>query len=164
MLPAAFFMQPYRDAAGIGEDRKGWLFRTSPGHNANALTDRPMNQYAAWLVIRRRAVRAGITAPIGNHTFRATGITVYLANGGALEHAQEMAAHDVINRKMGDPRAGKCHFENYLAQDFESYLAPRGTDADVPARSAFMSDNQGVRSRGRSGIPGRSEGVRGSPR
>ena len=33
-------------------------------------------------------------APIGNHTFRATGITAYLANGGALEHAQEMAAHE----------------------------------------------------------------------
>jgi hypothetical protein len=31
-------------------------------------------------------------APIGNHTFRATGITAYL--GGALEHAQTMAAHE----------------------------------------------------------------------
>jgi integrase len=39
-------------------------------------------------------VAAGIHAPIGNHTFRATGITAYLANGGALEHAQEMAAHE----------------------------------------------------------------------
>jgi hypothetical protein len=28
------------------------------------------------------------------HTFRATGITAYLANGGAVEHAQEMAAHE----------------------------------------------------------------------
>ena len=35
-----------------------------------------------------------IHAPIGNHTFRATGITAYLAKGGALEHAQEMAAHE----------------------------------------------------------------------
>ena len=26
----------------------------------------------------------------------------------------------VINRKMGDPEAGECHFENHLAQDFES--------------------------------------------
>jgi integrase len=51
-------------------------------------------QYAAWLMIRRRAKAAGIDAPIGNHTFRATGITAYLANGGALEHAQEMAAHE----------------------------------------------------------------------
>jgi hypothetical protein len=33
-------------------------------------------------------------APIGNHTFRATGITAYLGNGGTLEHAQSMAAHE----------------------------------------------------------------------
>ncbi len=45
-------------------------------------------------MIRRRAAVAGITAPIGNHTFRATGITAYLGNGGVLEHAQEMAAHE----------------------------------------------------------------------
>jgi site-specific recombinase XerD len=87
-------LHAYIDAAGIAEDRKGWLFRSAPRHNANILTARPINQYAAWLMIRRRAAGAGITAPIGNHTFRATGITAYLANGGALEHAQEMAAHE----------------------------------------------------------------------
>jgi site-specific recombinase XerD len=53
-----------------------------------------MTQPDAWLMIRRRAIAAGISAPIGCHTFRATGITAYLANGGALEHAQEMAAHE----------------------------------------------------------------------
>ncbi len=37
---------------------------------------------------------AGIAEAIGCHTFRATGITAYLANGGALEHAQKMAAHE----------------------------------------------------------------------
>src|SRR5918998_939137 len=36
----------------------------------------------------------GIAEAIGCHTFRATGITAYLSNGGALEHAQEMAAHE----------------------------------------------------------------------
>src|SRR5271163_2584065 len=87
-------LRAYIDAAGIAEDRKGWLFRTAPRHRADALSDRPMNQYAAWLMVRRHAKAAGITAPIGNHTFRATGITAYLANGGALEHAQEMAAHE----------------------------------------------------------------------
>jgi len=87
-------LRAYIDAAEIAEDRKGWLFRTAPRHKADALSDRPMNQYAAWLMVRRRAKAAGITAPIGNHTFRATGITAYLANGGALEHAQEMAAHE----------------------------------------------------------------------
>jgi integrase len=84
----------YIDAAGIAEDRKGWLFRTARGHKADELSDRPMNQSDAWLMVRRRAKAAGIAAPICHHTFRATGITAYLANGGALEHAQEMAAHE----------------------------------------------------------------------
>jgi integrase len=34
------------------------------------------------------------TTIIGCHTFRATGITAYLNNGGALENAQLMAAHE----------------------------------------------------------------------
>jgi site-specific recombinase XerD len=42
----------------------------------------------------RRAQAAGIFAPIGNHSFRATGITAYLSKGGALVHAQSMAAHE----------------------------------------------------------------------
>jgi site-specific recombinase XerD len=87
-------LRAYIDAAGIAEDRKGWLFRTSPRHNATVLTEQPMMQADAWRMIRRRAVAAGIHAPIGNHTFRATGITAYLGNGGALEHAQSMAAHE----------------------------------------------------------------------
>jgi integrase len=84
----------YIAAAGIAEERTGWLFRTSPGHNATMLTEHPMDQSAAWLMIRRRGAAAGIRAAIGNHTFRATGITAYLENGGQLEHAQTMAAHE----------------------------------------------------------------------
>jgi len=87
-------LRAYIEAAGIAEDKKGFLFRTSPGHNATVLTEEPMMQADAWRMIRRRAVAAGIFAPIGNHTFRATGITAYLNNGGALEHAQSMAAHE----------------------------------------------------------------------
>lgn len=66
----------------------------SPRRNAMALTANAMTQADAWRMIRRRAVVAGIAAPIGNHSFRATGITAYLSNGGALEHAQSMAAHE----------------------------------------------------------------------
>lgn len=87
-------LHAYIAAAGIGEDRKGFLFRTSPRHTATVLTEQPLDQAAAWRMIRRRAAAAGIMAPIGNHTMRATGITAYLANGGQLEHAQEMAAHE----------------------------------------------------------------------
>jgi hypothetical protein len=45
--------------------------------------------------IVRRAVQAGIITKLGCHTFRATGITVYLLSGGLLEYAQQMAAHCV---------------------------------------------------------------------
>jgi len=86
-------LHAYLAAAGIAEDRKGWLFRTSPRHNAAVLSEKPLSQKDAWSMIRRRAVAAGIAAPIGNHTFRATGITNFLENGGTLEHAQDMAAH-----------------------------------------------------------------------
>jgi site-specific recombinase XerD len=87
-------LHAYIAAAGIAEERKGCLFRTARGDIATALSDRPMSQPDAWRMIRRRAAAAGIMAPIGNHSFRATGITAYLAKGGALEHAQAMAAHE----------------------------------------------------------------------
>jgi site-specific recombinase XerD len=44
-------------------------------------------------MIRRRAARTDISTKAGNHTFRATGITTFLANGGSLENAQAMANH-----------------------------------------------------------------------
>ena len=44
-------------------------------------------------MIRRRAAAADIETKIGNHTFRATGITAYLKNGGTLEKAAVMANH-----------------------------------------------------------------------
>lgn len=87
-------LHAYTGAAGIAGDRKGFLFRTSLSRRGDALSELPMRQTDAWRMIRRRAEAAGIAAPIGCHTFRATGITAYLANGGTLEHAQSMAAHE----------------------------------------------------------------------
>jgi integrase len=44
-------------------------------------------------MIKRRAGAAGLPYSTCCHTFRATGITAYLQNGGTLEHAQQIAAH-----------------------------------------------------------------------
>ncbi len=44
-------------------------------------------------MIQQRARAAGIRTRIGNHTFRATGITAYLKNGGTLEKAAMIANH-----------------------------------------------------------------------
>jgi integrase len=53
-----------------------------------------MSRIDAFRMVRRRAAAIGMDVKIGCHTFRATGITAYLENGSALEHAQEMAAHE----------------------------------------------------------------------
>ncbi len=45
-------------------------------------------------MIKRRAVGAGLRVNTICHTFRATGITTYLENGGTIEHAQQIAAHE----------------------------------------------------------------------
>jgi integrase len=55
---------------------------------------RPLAQSDAYRMIRRRALADGVRTKIRNHTFRATGITEYLRNGGKLEIAQQMTNHE----------------------------------------------------------------------
>ncbi len=87
------YLEEYIRVAGIGEARKEPLFRTTRGRSGE-LTGNPLLQSDVWRMIRRRAMAAGIETEICCHTFRATGITAYLKNGGRLEIAQQMAAHE----------------------------------------------------------------------
>lgn len=87
------YLEEYIAAAGISKERKEPLFRTSRGRTGE-LTGNSLLQSDVWRMIRRRALAAGIKTEIGCHTFRATGITAYLKNGGRLEIAQQMAAHE----------------------------------------------------------------------
>ena len=87
------YLHAYLDGAMRVGDDKGWLFRTARGRTGE-LTERPLSQADAYRMIRRRAIAAGIATKIGNHSFRATGITEYLRNGGKLEIAQQMANHE----------------------------------------------------------------------
>jgi integrase/recombinase XerD len=86
------YLDAYIDAAGIAEDRKGPLFHAAIGKTKQLGPGR-MSRIDVWYMVRRRAVDAGIETPIGCHTFRATGITDYLTNGGRIEVAQRMAGH-----------------------------------------------------------------------
>lgn len=85
-------LHAYVDAAGIGDDRSGWLFRAAAGRTGS-LTNRPLSPRNAHHMIRRRSAAAGICAPVGCHSLRTTGITTYLAAGGTLEMAQRLAGH-----------------------------------------------------------------------
>ena len=86
------YLDAYIEAAGIAGDRKGPLFRSAIG-KTKKLAASPMTRKDVWCMVRRRAADAGIETPIGCHTFRATGITDYLTNGGRIEVAQRMAGH-----------------------------------------------------------------------
>ena len=80
------------DGAGLRDDPKGPLFRTI-GRGTDKLTRTVLPQANAFAMIRRRAAAAGIETKLGNHSFRATGITAYLKNGSTLEKAAAMANH-----------------------------------------------------------------------
>jgi site-specific recombinase XerD len=86
------YLHAYIEGAGLAEDLKGPLFRTV-GRGTGKLTRTPLPQANAYAMIGRRATAAGIATKVGNHSFRATGITAYLKNGGTLENAAAMANH-----------------------------------------------------------------------
>lgn len=86
------YLVAYLDGAGLRDDPKGPLFRTI-GRGTGTLTRTILPQANAYAMVRRRAAAAGIETKLGNHSFRATGITAYLKNGGTLEKAAAMANH-----------------------------------------------------------------------
>jgi site-specific recombinase XerD len=86
------YIMAYIEGAALADDPKGPLFRTI-GRGTGKLTRTPLPQANAYAMIGRRATAAGIATKVGNHSFRATGITAYLKNGGTLENAAAMANH-----------------------------------------------------------------------
>ena len=82
----------YIDGAGLANDPKALLFQTY-SRASGQLTGNSLPQANAYAMIQRRARAAEITTKLGNHAFRATGVTAYLKNGGTLEKAAQMANH-----------------------------------------------------------------------
>jgi site-specific recombinase XerD len=87
------YLDAYIEAADIGDEKNKPLFRTTRGRSRE-LTERALDRLEAYKMIKRRAEGAGLSKEITCHTFRATGITAYLENGGTIEHAQQIAAHE----------------------------------------------------------------------
>jgi site-specific recombinase XerD len=86
------YLHEYIDGAGLANEPKALLFQTY-SRATGQLTGNPLPQANAYAMIQRRAKSGGITTRVGNHTFRATGVTAYLKNGGTLERAAQMANH-----------------------------------------------------------------------
>jgi site-specific recombinase XerD len=89
---AESYIDAYLDVAGIRDENKGPLFRSVDRHRNVSLN--PMTRTDVLRMVKRRAVAAGLPFSTCCHTFRATGITAYLENGGTIENAQAIAAHE----------------------------------------------------------------------
>jgi integrase/recombinase XerD len=86
------YLDQYLNTAGTPADDNASLFRTIDPRGA--ITPHGMTRNDAFRMVKRRVRAAGLPANVGCHTFRATGITTYLINGGTIENAQAIAAHE----------------------------------------------------------------------
>jgi len=93
------FLDAYLAASGI-TDPKAALFQSLD--KKHRLTGKGMSRRDMLRAVKTRCETAGLPTTICNHTFRGTGITVFLQNGGSLEAAQDMANHT-------DPRTTKLY-------------------------------------------------------
>jgi site-specific recombinase XerD len=86
------YLDAYIDAACIRDEKKTPLFRSVD--RRRQLTANRISRIDVFRMIRRRARQAQLPEGLCCHTFRATGITAYLNNGGTIEKAQAIAAHE----------------------------------------------------------------------
>ncbi|MFO0814113.1 MAG: tyrosine-type recombinase/integrase [Gemmatales bacterium] len=86
------YLDAYSAMAGISHAKNTPLFRRV---NRNGmLQDKGLDRREVLAMIKRRSAQAGLPDSISCHSFRATGITTYLSNGGTLEKAQQIANHE----------------------------------------------------------------------
>ena len=83
---AAAALDSYVETAGLDEPKAALFQSADPA--GRRLTGRALERRVVLAMIKRRAAAAGLPPSTCCHTFRATGITAYLSNGGTLEHAQ----------------------------------------------------------------------------
>ena len=122
---AAAALDAYVEAGRL-EEPKVALFQTvDPA--ARRLTGRALDRRLVLAMIKRRAAAAGLPPSTCCHTFRATGITAYLSNGGTLEHAQQIAGHaspkttKLYDRTVGHGDGGRDRANRDLNNGFDRW-------------------------------------------
>jgi integrase/recombinase XerD len=101
---AEAYLDAYLAAAGLEADLHAPLWQTltrartgtdpATASPDRRLTGRRLTRFDVFRLMKRRVRAAGLGAAANCHTCRATGITAYLLNGGTLEQAQAIAAHE----------------------------------------------------------------------
>ena len=86
------YVDAYLEAAGIGNEKGTPLWRSM--RRDGSFSENRMSRVDVFRMVKRRVRRAKLGVAANCHTFRATGITAYLLNGGSVENAQAIAAHE----------------------------------------------------------------------
>jgi site-specific recombinase XerD len=90
----AEYLEQYLAQAGIEAQRETPLFRSfGRGRGGRGVTERGLRREEIFAMVRRRTAAVGLPLEIGCHSFRGTGITNYLRNGGTIETAAKLAGH-----------------------------------------------------------------------
>ena len=89
---AEAYLDAYLAGAGIAGERGSPLWRSLT--RTRELGERRMSRVDVFRMVKRRVKAAEFGEAANCHTFRASGITAYLLNGGTLERAQAIAGHE----------------------------------------------------------------------
>jgi site-specific recombinase XerD len=109
-VPAHHNAEAYLDAylrascLDVDRDKNKPLFQTL--NREGRLTGKTMHRMDVLRMVKRRAKSIGLPSSTCCHTFRATGITAYLENGGTIENAQAIAAHESLKTTKLYDRTG----------------------------------------------------------
>lgn len=93
---AAYYIEQYINRAHAEGNKNDSLFLSAgQGRSTESrrLSGRPIHRINVLHMIKRRALKAGLSDELGCHTFRGTGITLYLENDGDLDTAAWIAGH-----------------------------------------------------------------------
>ena len=116
MGAAREYLETYIDYCGLassGSDLRAPLFQSA---NRNGeLNGNRYDRGNSRRMIARRAERLGI-GKVANHTFRATGITRFLEDGGALDDAQDIANHSDSSTTRRYDRRSKRRLVNVVGR------------------------------------------------
>ena len=90
---AVEYLDAYIQIAGISDEKKLPLFRSTGRGRGARVTERPLDRRNVLDMIKRRAIVAGLSSTLCSHSMRGTGITTFLEADGKLEVAQAIAGH-----------------------------------------------------------------------
>jgi site-specific recombinase XerD len=102
---AAEYLDAYIAMAGLGDRPDAPLWQNAPGH-ARQLSGEALTERGALDIVKRRCRAAGLPPDICNHSFRGTGLTLYMEAGGDMETARQLANHASVKTTQLYNRSG----------------------------------------------------------